>query len=72
MNYYLNSNKQPSGDYEVHQSTGCSHPASSENQISLGSFDNCHQAVAEAKKLYPNHKSSINGCYYCCNPCHTS
>jgi hypothetical protein len=31
-------------------------------------FSSCVGAVAEARKSY----SRANGCYYCCNACHTS
>lgn len=72
MYYYINKNQQPSGDFEVHRSTGCPHPAAQENRISLGNWDNCHQAVQEAKRRFSGQKSHINGCYWCCNPCHTT
>ena len=73
MGYYINKNVQPdSGDYEVHQETGCSHPADPANRIPLGTFLNCQEAVAKAKQKFPNQASNINGCYYCCNLCHTT
>ena len=66
-NYYVNKNAQSNGDHEVHKS-GCSWLPKPENRIYLGSFDNCKDAVKEAKKQY----SQVNGCYYCSNDCHTS
>ena len=63
--YYVNKNA-PNGDHEVH-TTGCPKPPLEENRISLGLHDHCRTAVADAKKLYAH----VNGCYYCCNPCHT-
>jgi hypothetical protein len=63
--YYVNNNAQSNGDHEVHQS-GCSFMPSDKKY--LGSFDNCKDAVKEAKKTY----SKSNGCYYCSRECHTS
>lgn len=69
-NYYLNTNRQPNGDYEVHAGT-CVFLPSQENRRYLGQFDYCWQAVAEAKRLFPTwHR--INGCYYCSQSCHTT
>ena len=69
--FVINRNQQSNGDHEVHnKTTGCSYMPNIENQINLGIHDSCHGAVAEAKKKWPNNR--INGCYYCCNPCHTS
>ena len=65
-NYYVNMNPQPSGDHEVHKE-GCSFMPAEENRKYLGSFDNCHDAVQEAKKYYP----TTDGCYYCSPECHT-
>ncbi|QIR94027.1 hypothetical protein FR729_13585 [Vibrio alginolyticus] len=70
-NYIINKNQQTNGDHEVHDATnGCSYMPNIENQVSLGSHSSCHYAVAHAKAKWPNNR--INGCYYCCNPCHTS
>lgn len=66
--YYLNNNSQANGDYEVH-TTGCAKFPWS-NNTALGEFHVCWDAVAEAKRLKPTWK--INGCYFCCQPCHTS
>lgn len=65
--YYVNKNAQVNGDHEVHKN-GCSWLPSIENRIYLGYFENCIDAVKEAKKKYPQ----SNGCYYCSNECHTS
>ncbi len=70
-NYIINKNPQLNGDHEVHDATnGCSYMPASENQIPLGHHSFCHGAVLSAKSRWPEHK--INGCYYCCTPCHTS
>jgi len=63
--YYVNKNAQANGDHEVHVN-GCSRMPT--DRLSLGDFESCHGAVAEAKKTYPQ----SNGCYYCCKACHTS
>lgn len=69
--FILNQNQQDSGDYEVHnKTTGCPRMPLPENQIDLGTHPSCHGAVANAKARWPNLK--IDGCYYCCNECHTS
>jgi hypothetical protein len=64
--FYVNKNAQSNGDHEVHES-GCSWMPAEKNRIYLGSFDNCHEAVEEAKKHY----EQVNGCYHCSNPCNT-
>ena len=68
--YYLNDNQQSNGDYEVH-AEGCSFMPLLANRTYLGLFSNCKDAVAEAKRKYP-FRYRINGCYYCCSPCHTT
>lgn len=69
--FILNQNQQSNGDYEVHnRTTGCTYMPKVENQIDLGDHITCHGAVAYARGQWPNAK--INGCYYCCNSCHTS
>ncbi|MBB87285.1 MAG: hypothetical protein CMP06_08305 [Xanthomonadales bacterium] len=69
--FVLNKNPQSNGDHEVHNATqGCSYMPQVANQIDLGEHASCHGAVAYAKQKWPGHR--INGCYYCCNACHTS
>lgn len=71
MQYVLNKNVQANGDYEVHNlSTGCSWMPKPENQINLGNYPSCREAVAYAKLKFSN--ARINGCKYCCGACHTS
>lgn len=65
--YYVNKNAQSNGDHEVH-TDDCSYLPNSQNRLYLGYFSNCHDAVKEAKKTYPQ----SNGCYYCSYACHTS
>ena len=66
--YCVNKNAQPTGEHEVHETT-CEKPNMPEpkNRVDLGWHVDCHSAVKEAKKKYSN----VDGCYYCCNPCHT-
>ena len=63
--YYVNNKAQNNGDHEVHKS-GCSFMPSDKQY--LGYFNNCKDAVKEAKKTY----TQSNGCYYCSKECHTS
>lgn len=65
--YYVNKNAQSTGEHEVHKED-CSDLPDSSNRIGLGYFSSCKEAVKEAKKHYDN----VDGCYYCCKPCHTS
>ncbi len=69
--FVINKNQQANGDHEVHNATaGCSYMPNPENQVNLGQHSSCHNAVAYAKRQNPNLR--INGCFYCCRPCHTS
>lgn len=69
--FILNQTQQRNGDHEVHNKTvGCTYMPARENQIELGEHATCHGAVLSAKQRWPG--SRINGCYYCCNPCHTT
>lgn len=65
--YYVNSKPQTNGDHEVHVET-CSRLPDYQNRVDLGFHQNCSTAVLAAK----NHYAKSNGCYYCCNACHTS
>lgn len=67
--YYINKNEQANGDHEVHQDP-CNFMPDWANRVNLGYHLNCHSAVAQARNTWPN--ARINGCYYCCNPCHTT
>lgn len=68
MHYYLNTNEQTSGDYEVHCET-CKFMPDIDNRLYLGYFSNCADAVARAKALRPYLSKHINGCWFCCRPC---
>jgi hypothetical protein len=69
MNYYLNGRAQSNGDHEVHKE-GCVYMPLPENRVLIGNFNNCKDAVEEAKRKYDGIK--INGCFYCANSCRTS
>ena len=60
--FYINTNAQPTGEYEVHTSS-CAHGPSIENRINLGFFHNSSEAI---KKYYNN----VDGCFYCCPESH--
>lgn len=63
MKYYVNKNAQSNGDHEVH-TANCNYLPSDRKY--LGEFNNCNDAVNEAKKTY----LKVDGCYWCCNSCH--
>ena len=63
--YFVNDNAQSTGEHEVHTET-CQYCPSPSNRTYLGNFYNCHDAVSRAKQYYSN----VDGCYFCCNPCH--
>ncbi|HEX2050795.1 MAG TPA: hypothetical protein VHJ34_09220 [Actinomycetota bacterium] len=67
MDYYVNTQAQANGDHEVHTAE-CSYLPHRANRVLLGDFANCSAAISEARKYY----TSVNGCYYCANACHTS
>ena len=75
MNYYINTNKQPSsqgGNYEVHKET-CYyyvHYKQGNNFKYLGVFDSPIEAVKYAKKVYSTDSRYIDGCAYCCPTAH--
>lgn len=64
--YYVNENAQSTGEHEVHKD-GCSYLALVQNKKYLGDFSNCRDAVKKAK----DNNYNADGCYYCCNECHT-
>lgn len=65
--YYVNKKAQSNGDHEVHKSS-CQYLPNLDNRKYLGEFNNCKDAVIEAKKTY----NQSNGCYTCSNECHTT
>lgn len=69
--YIINSHPQHNGDFEIHKLHACDHLPVEQNRLYLGQFANCYDAIRFAKELYPNVAERIDGCYYCCNSCHT-
>ncbi len=65
--YCVNKNAQSNGDHEVHDTGSCHNLPLPENQLSLGYHSDCHSAVREAKKTYPQ----SNGCAFCSPACNT-
>jgi hypothetical protein len=71
--YILNKNRQSAdkgGNFELHNENICAYLPLPENRISIGYFDNCHDAMKEAKRRFPNVAKDIDGCYWNCHPCH--
>lgn len=64
--YYVNDDAQPTGEHEVHRQ-GCSYMPGERNKQHVGYFDSCQPALVAAAAHYPN----VDGCYFCCRPCHT-
>ena len=64
--YYVNKNPNPTGEHEVHKQ-GCYFLPLAPNRITLGLFNNCKEALAEARKR----GLTSDGCYHCCKACHT-
>jgi len=63
--YYVDKRAQLNGDHEVHTGS-CGYLPVTENQLYLGYFDSCAEAVKEARKIYPQ----ADGCYFCCRACY--
>lgn len=67
MPYYcVNKNALSAGEHEVHENN-CNHLPDVNNQKDLGWHSDCESAVKKAKETYSN----VDGCYYCCEDCHT-
>ncbi len=70
--YYINRNPQPypeDGEHEIHKDNDCFKAPLRENRISLGDFNDCGDATAEAKRRFPEWR--VDGCKYCNKECHT-
>lgn len=64
-NYYVCKIPNENGKHEVHKES-CPDIPNKEDLILIGIFQICSDAMVEARKIYPE----VNGCYYCCFPCH--
>ena len=75
MIYALNTKQQElylGGNFELHKSS-CSYYINSNNKFSfyeIGPFSNDYEALAYAKKLFPDKAQKIDGCKYCCPEIH--
>ena len=65
--FCVNKNAQPGGEHEVHNldvaRTCLPEP---HNQLYLGVFPSCHEAIDAARKHYSN----VDGCKNCAPACH--
>ena len=64
LKYCVNNNAQYNGDHEVHIYS-CQYLP--ESRTYLGEHASCRSAVTASKAYF----RQTNGCYYCCNACHT-
>jgi len=64
--YLVNIHPQENGDHEVHNED-CKRLPEPGHRKYLGDFYSCEEAVREAKKYF----SQSDGCYWCCEGCHT-
>ena len=67
--YCVNRNAQNDGYHEVHETspTACRYLPDFLNQDQLGWHPSCHRAGETARiRGY----ILVDGCYYCCRPCH--
>lgn len=68
--YIINRHQQLNGDFEIHRLDICPCPPETENQISLGDFNDCHEALIFAIRRWPELAKKIDGCKFCCPECH--
>ena len=70
MRYIVNKYSDDKGRHEVHNLNTCTHLPKMENRILIGDFNNCLDAIKEAKKKWPDPNFKFDGCYHCCYSCH--
>lgn len=63
--YYVNKRQQANGEHEVHKQGCLFFPGANHAQL-LGTFTNCRDAVAEARRKY---YEKSNGCRTCAREC---
>ena len=66
QHYYVSKQEQSNGNHEIHVPR-CAHLPDANDRIYLGTFTNCRDALHTAR----SHYEKSNGCYWCCNTCHT-
>ncbi len=64
--YYVNKQRQITGEHEVH-TEDCTFLPAEENRIYIGKFSHCRDALKAAREHFDN----VDGCYYCSNECHS-
>jgi len=64
--YLVNREPQVTGEHQFHITT-CKHLPKLGNQLDLGYFYICQDAIKEAK----NHYVNVDGCKHCIPNCHT-
>lgn len=67
LKYYVNDNAQYNGGHEVHDEK-CAYYPRLKNKTYLGEYESCKNAVRAAEKIH----RQVNGCIFCCLPCHTT
>ena len=66
--YYFYNYTDKHGNHEVH-TENCSYLPSTQNRTYIGYCSDCKDAIKKAKTDYPY--KDFDGCYWCCNECHT-
>lgn len=70
MAYYIvNKNAQSGGEHEVHNTDTCNYLPDLENQVGIGNYQSCQEAVAAARVKWPD--NVFDGCAHCSPDCHT-
>ena len=65
--YIANKNLDDKGYHEIHEAS-CFRLPDEKNQLSIGRFTDCPQAILAAKSSDPTVK--YDGCYFGCPGCH--
>lgn len=66
--FCVNKNAQSGGEHEVHNlDVGSMCLPEPHNQLYLGVFSSCREAINAARMHYSN----VDGCKYCATACHT-
>jgi hypothetical protein len=63
--YYANQIQQANGTHLIHK-LGCKHMPEPSHWLYLGEFPDCHHALREAMKTFPQ----STGCFHCSSACH--
>lgn len=63
--YYISKTTELNGIHLMHRYACASLPEEEKDQILVGEFDTCEEALVEALKI----ESNTKGCPYCCRSC---